>query len=135
VNIAVVPKVDYNVETLYGKAEVGTKNGQFFKNTKEKLNQAIIEANQVLSLPNATPDQIDLAKDSLKQAVDAFKAGVIKQFTGDLNNDGYIDYQDFAEIVANYGSESSVSPSADLNGNGKIELEDLVFIAKRVTLV
>lgn len=133
VNIAVVPQVDSNAETLYGKAEIGTKNGQFFKSAKAKLNQAIIEANQVLSLPIATPDQIDQARDSLKQAVDAFKESVIKHSTGDLNNDGYINYQDLAEIVANYGLEPSVSPSADLDGNGKIELEDLVFVAKRVT--
>ncbi|OXM86923.1 DUF7594 domain-containing protein [Paenibacillus rigui] len=133
VNIAVVPKEDSDAKELYAKAEIGTKNGQFFKSAKEKLNQAISEADQVLSKPNASQDQINQAKASLKQAVEAFKSTVIKKPDGDLNNDNSINYEDLAELTANYGVESAADPSADVDGNGAIRLSDLVFVAKRVT--
>lgn len=48
---------------------------------------------------------------------------------GDINGDGYIDDKDYALLEAAYGSvpgATNWNPAADLNGDGKVDLADLV---------
>jgi|GEM_PF-2369336 len=51
---------------------------------------------------------------------------------GDLNGDGKIDVKDLLVLVRNLGKNASVMPSADLDGDGKISITDYLFIREAV---
>jgi cyclophilin family peptidyl-prolyl cis-trans isomerase len=49
--------------------------------------------------------------------------------SGDLNNDGIVDFEDFAIFAPSFVSESDVM-SADLNGDLKIDAEDIALLVQ-----
>jgi len=54
-------------------------------------------------------------------------------FQGDLSGDGFVDMEDMAIIALDFGKRSGFDPRADTDGNGEIDIYDLVFVASRLT--
>lgn len=145
-NIAVgssIPTVDKSAliaainsaQTLYNSAEAGTQPGQYPQEAIDALYTAINEAKDVRDDSGATQSQVDSAVITLNNAVEIFKASVIK--SADINNDGVINVGDLAIVAYHYGKKPE-SPDwdkakiADMNGDNIIDISDLAFIANKI---
>jgi len=120
---------------LYDAAVVGTEPGQYPQEAKDALYAAINSAKAVRDDPGATQSQVDNAVIALDEAVEIFKASVIK--SADLNNDGKTDVGDLA-IVAYYYGVKFGDPAwdeakiADMNNDNIIDIADLAYVALRI---
>ncbi len=124
-----------NAQSLYDASESGTEPGQYPQEAKDALYTAINEAKAVRDDSSATQSQIDNAVIALNNAVDIFKASVIK--SADLNNDGIIDVGDLAIVAYHYGKDSESTDwdeakIADMNNDNLIDIADLAYIALRI---
>ncbi|NIK75422.1 regulation of enolase protein 1 (concanavalin A-like superfamily) [Paenibacillus castaneae] len=119
-------------EAIYNGAVVGTQPGQYPAAAKAALGAAIVKAKEVAVNPNASTAQVSAAIVHLNAAVAAFQASVL---SGDLNNDQRISIGDLGIIAAAYG-KTSADPNwsqykrADLNGDGKVDIEDIAMLAR-----
>jgi len=122
-------------QTLYDSAVVGTEPGQYPQEAKDALYAAINAAKAVRDNPGATQSQVDSAVIAVNDAVEIFKASVIK--SSDLNNDGKTDVGDLA-IVAYYYGINSEDPEweqakiADMNNDNVIDIADLAYVALKI---
>lgn len=99
-------------ETLFAEAVVGTEPGQYLQEVKDAFGDAIDAARTVYNDSGATQSQVDSAVTSLNIAIDTFKAAVNSEASADLNGDGKVDVGDLA-IVAYYYGEDQTSPDWD----------------------
>jgi len=143
---SIIPSVDKSAlqaaitaaETLYDSAVVGIENGNYWQADKDAFKAAIDTAKAVYEDPDATQSEVDDAVAALNAAKAAFEASVITPTTGDLNNSSTIDVGDLAIVAYYYGKDSSDEnwnqiKAADFNKDGKIDIEDLAFIASRMS--
>jgi len=124
-------------EELYNSAVVGVENGNYWQADKDAFKAAIDDAKAVLDDPDANQSEVDDAKDSLIDAMEAFQASVITPTTGDLNNSSSIDIGDLALVAYYYGATPAsenwaTAQVADINKDNKVDIEDLAFIANRI---
>jgi hypothetical protein len=135
-NVRITVTNDLNTddaESVYNSAVVGYKTGEYFKNSKDKLKNAIDKAKAIILDSNSIQSEIDQAKVNLQAAVVEFKNSVIKKSTGDLNNDGSIDDKDLSTILSEYGKTASSDIMGDIDGDGKVDLKDAVFVAMHIS--
>jgi len=124
-----------NAQDLYDAAVVGTEPGQYPQEAKDELYAAINAAKAVRDDPDATQAQVDSAVIALNEAVDIFKAAVIK--SADINNNGVIDVGDLAIAAYHYGKDSGSTDwdeakIADMNNDNLIDIADLAYIALKI---
>lgn len=126
-----------NAQSIYDAAVVGTQPGQYPQAAKDALGIALNMARAVKDNSSATQSQVDGAVTDLLQAVNTFKAAVIKEVSADLNKDGIVSVGDLAIVAYHYG-KNSTSPDwatakiADLNGDNKIDITDLAIVATKI---
>ena len=125
-------------QNLYDNAVVGTDNGCYWQADKTAFGAAIAEAKAVYTDPNASQSEVDDATAALNAAIAAFKASVITAETGNLNDSTGIDVGDLAIIAYYYGADSTgenwaEAKIADINKDNKVDIEDLAFIANRIS--
>lgn len=70
-----------NAQALSDKAVVGTKKGQYTKESKDKLDTAIKTAKDALEADDDSQKVLDKAIEALNTAVESFKNSVIKEST------------------------------------------------------
>ena len=124
-------------QALYDSAVVGTGDGCYSQADKNVFRQAIAAANEVLANASATQQEVDNATTVLNEAKAAFEASVITKSTGDLNGSDTIEVGDLAIIAYYYGAAIgddnwATAKIADVNHDGKVDIEDLAFIALRM---
>ena len=125
------------VQALYDRAVVGTSNGNYRLADKIKFQLAIAAAKSVYENSSATQQNVDDATAALNTAKAVFEASVITERSGDLNNFEGIDVGDLAIVAYYYGAKLGdenweVAKIADVNNDGKVDIEDLAFIALRI---
>ena len=124
-------------QSKYDSAVVGVENGCYWQSDKDVFQAAITAASTVYADAEASQAETDDATTALNAAVSAFEASVITPFTGDINNSSTIDVADLAMAAYFYGLDSSdenwaEAAVADINRDGKVDIEDLAFIASRM---
>ncbi len=124
-----------NAQSLYDAAVVGTQPGQYPQSAKDALLAAINAAKAVSDNPSVIQSQVDNAITALNTAVEAFKAAANK--SPDINDDGITDVGDLAIAAYHYGKDSSAedwatAKIADVNGDNKIDIVDLAYIASNI---
>ncbi|RUT36512.1 carbohydrate-binding protein [Paenibacillus zeisoli] len=124
-------------QSLYDAAVVGTLPGQYPQKAKDALSAAIAAAKVVQGKGSATQSEVDSATAALDNAVDTFKAAVIKEVSADLNKDGSINVGDLAIVAYHYGKDSTGADwatvkIADMNSDNKIDITDLAYIASKI---
>lgn len=129
---------------LYNTAEEGIANGAFIpgmlSGLKAELQQAIASAQIVADNGNATSQEKEAAISLLTNARNHFESKRITSATGDLNLSQNISIGDLGLTVGYYGKTSSDSDwaaakIADMNEDGIVDADDLLFISQRITLV
>ncbi|MZQ85455.1 hypothetical protein GQF01_25380 [Paenibacillus sp. 5J-6] len=124
-------------QALHDAAVEGTRPGQYPAGAKSALFAAIQSADSVFLDSAATQEQIDQALSQLSNAVQIFTATVITQLPGDVNGDQNVTIGDLAIAAAHYGF-TSADPNwnqfktADVNNDGKIDIEDLAALARLI---
>jgi len=123
-------------ETHDGAVE-GDKAGQYPAGSKAILLAAIEAAEAVYNEADPTQEQVDDALAALNTAVSEFLAKVRVYEVGDTNENNRIDIGDLAMVAYYYGTAAGddnwpLAQAMDFNGDGKIGIEDLVFIALKI---
>ncbi|MBA2943074.1 discoidin domain-containing protein [Paenibacillus sp. CGMCC 1.16610] len=125
-------------QSAHDHAVEGTQAGQYAVGSKAVLLTAIQTATAIDSDPAATQQQLDQAALTLNQALQAFSGQLITVYArGDVNGDNVIDIGDLGKAAVHYGKTSASSDwneakSADINQDGKINIVDIVGIAKLI---
>ncbi|MCR8632751.1 NPCBM/NEW2 domain-containing protein [Paenibacillus radicis (ex Xue et al. 2023)] len=125
-------------QSIYDHAVEGTKVGQYAAGSKAMLLSAIQAASAINSNPAATQQQLDEAANTLNRALQAFSEQIITVYApGDVNGDNAIDIGDLGKAAVHYGKTSDNSDwneakSADINHDGKINIVDIMGIAKLI---
>lgn len=109
VDKSVLSNTIVTAKALYDSAVVGGQPGQYPAAAKEAFNTAIGTAQAVLDKASATQTEVNDAVIALNAAVDVFKNSVIKPASGDVNGDGKIDVGDLSFVAYYYGENSSSS--------------------------
>ncbi len=126
-----------DAQDVYDGATEGDKAGQYPEGSKAILLAAIQAAEAVYDAPDPTQEEVDNAVTALNDAVNVFKAKKRIYEVGDTNNNNRIDIGDLAMVAFHYGTTSEdenwdVAQAMDFNGDGKIGIEDLVYIARKI---
>jgi rhamnogalacturonan endolyase len=121
-------------QMLYDHAVEGIGAGQYYPGTKGRFLTALNAAKAVAADLNAEASQITAAKAALLKAKKAFQAA-----TGDLTGDGSVNIGDLGLVAANYGKESSHTDWSnveyiDMDANGRIGLEELTLVARKILI-
>lgn len=121
----------------HNSAVEGTRVGQFPSGSKALLENAIRSAEAVANNNDATATEIAQAEYALSSALQSFQASVITNVGGDHTGDNQLTVGDLAVMAKAYGKTSTDTDWADvrksdLNGDGKIDIEDLVILAKLI---
>ena len=118
IRVSEAAAADYDraaAEQLLQNIEIGYKNGQY-------SHYAVSLLRDVLANPDASDAEINIA-------VQKMQALVNTDATGDVDGDGMRTIGDLQLIAENYHKEDS---RYDTDGNGVVELEDMVFAARNV---
>jgi len=126
-----------NARAVHDSAVEGDKAGQYPPGSKAVLLAAIQAAEAVYNEPDPTQEQVDSAVAALNAAVDVFRAKVREYEVGDLNTNNRIDIGDLAMVAVYFGTEVGddnwpQAQAMDFNGDGRIGIEDLVYIALKI---
>ncbi|MCR8632753.1 discoidin domain-containing protein [Paenibacillus radicis (ex Xue et al. 2023)] len=125
-------------QSIYDRAVEGTQVGQYAAGSKAVLLAAIQAAAAVNTAPAVSQQQLDDAANVLNQAIQTFNQQIITIYApGDINGDNTIDIGDLGIIAVNYGKTFASSDwnqikAADFNHDGKIDIIDLVGVAKLI---
>lgn len=123
-------------------AQEGIENGAFIpgmlSGLKSALQQALASAQIVADNPNATAQDIDAAGLSLTNARNQFESKRITSTTGDINQSQHISIGDLGLTAGYYGKQASdpdwlSARVADINEDGIVDQDDLLFISQRIT--
>lgn len=125
-------------QDLFDNAVVGTANGCYLQYDKDVFRAAIEAANAVYEDEDATQAEVDTAVEELNSAIAVFKASVITASTGNINTIPAVDIGDLAIVAFYYGEDSDSenwdkAKVADINKDGKVDIEDLAFVASRIS--
>jgi len=96
-----------SAQSVADGAVVGTQPGQYPQAAKDTLIDAIAAGTAVKNNSSATQAQVNAAVDTLHAAVAAFKAAVVKEASADLNGDGKINVGDLAMVAYHYGKSAA----------------------------
>ncbi|UKS29602.1 right-handed parallel beta-helix repeat-containing protein [Paenibacillus sp. HWE-109] len=130
--------------SVLASATEGTEVGEYWPGSlnqqKALLAAAIAVAEEVSGSLTATAGQVQAATTVLNEAIAAFTSWKITATAGDLNGDGRISIGDLALIAHYYGKTStntsgeewSLIRGYDLNRDGKIDLFELTYVARRI---
>ncbi len=117
----------------------GNRVGQYLVGSKRILESAIHAAQAVFMNPDATEEALQQAYTALNTALQTFNAAKIVEVTGDANNDDKLSVGDLAVVANHYGATSgdqsgnwNLVKKYDFNHDGKIDVEDLVWLAKQI---
>nr|WP_244999188.1 cohesin domain-containing protein [Paenibacillus aceris] len=118
-------------------ATEGTGAGQYPAGSKAVLKAAIDQAKAVADNTAATQEQVEKTVSELTTALQTFMNSVITIQPGDANGDGRYSVGDLGIIAAAYGKTSadpnwSSFKNFDLNNDGKIGIEDLAALARKI---
>ncbi|WP_127493284.1 glycoside hydrolase family 3 C-terminal domain-containing protein [Paenibacillus glycanilyticus] len=124
-------------QNVHGAAVEGTKVGQYPVGSKAALQAAIDSALNVLIDDNAGTVDMQAAVTALNSALQAFKDAKITSLDGDSNGDNNLTVGDLAIVAKAYGAKSTDAnwnsvKSYDRNNDGKIDIEDLVWLAVKI---
>lgn len=124
-------------EAVYSAAVEGTKIGQYPVGSKQALRNAINEAQATYDNLNATEEELQQAVVSLNASLQAFKDSVITSTGGDNNGDDQVTVGDLAIVAKFYGVNASddlwnTARAYDYNKDGRIDIEDLVWLALKI---
>ncbi|WP_246294106.1 InlB B-repeat-containing protein, partial [Paenibacillus planticolens] len=125
-------------QSIYDRTVEGTQAGQFAAGSKAVLLAAIQTAAAVGANPAVTQQQLANAANALNQAIQTFNQQIITVFSpGDVNGDYVIDIGDLGKTAAQYGkttasSDWNAAKDCDFNHDGKIDIIDVVSIAKLI---
>lgn len=126
-----------DAQKLYDESVEGSTPGQYPAGSKTALLAAIQSATAVLNNNTATQTQVAQAVAQLNTAVQSFRSQVITSVSGDLNGDNVVRIGDLAIVASHYGL-TSLDPNwiqikaADINNDGKIDIQDLAAIARLI---
>ncbi|NQX67242.1 discoidin domain-containing protein [Paenibacillus alba] len=138
VNKTTLQTVINSAQSIYDRAVEGTEVGEFAAGSKAVLLAAIQAASAVNTAPVVSQQQLDDAAIVLNEAIQTFNGQFITIFApGDANGDNLIDIGDLGTVAVHYGKTSASSDwskakGADFNHDGKIDIIDVVGIAKRI---
>ncbi|GBF77428.1 hypothetical protein PA598K_05980 [Paenibacillus sp. 598K] len=124
-------------EALHDAAVEGYRIGQYPAGSKAALKAAIDQARAVFNDANATAEQIQSAYAALNTAVQTFRGAVNTYVDGDYSGDNKLTVGDLGIVAKSYGM-TSASPGwesvkqHDRNNDGKIDIQDLVWLATRI---
>jgi hypothetical protein len=124
-------------QAKHDTAVEGTQVGQYPAGSKALLQTAIDKAMAVADNPAATQQQVEQAAAELNAALIEFQASVNKPIPGDTNNDSRVTVGDLGIIASAYG-KTSADPDwaqfmkADINRDGKVDIEDLAAVARKI---
>jgi len=126
-----------NAQSIHDAAVEGTKAGQYPAGTKATLQAAINVATDVAKDIDATQLHINEAVAVLNTALETFKSTVSGGTPGDVNGNGEITVGDLALIAKHYGkkfgdADWNDAKVADINKDNKVDVEDLVALAKLI---
>ncbi|MBB3112195.1 2',3'-cyclic-nucleotide 2'-phosphodiesterase (5'-nucleotidase family)/predicted extracellular nuclease [Paenibacillus phyllosphaerae] len=124
-------------QSVVDAAVEGNRKGQYPRGSKATLQAAIDAAKVVAANEDATQAQVEQAATELAAALQKFRSLVITQIPGDNNNDDKVSIGDLAVVAKAYGMKAgdegwNAVSAYDLNGDGKIGLEDLVILARQI---
>lgn len=142
INIAMIDKAGLRqliqeAQAKHDAAVVGTGVGQVSAAAKAALETAIKAAAAVASKPSATQAEVTQAVESLQTALQIFNDAIIKPKPGDVNQDAKVSIGDLAMVAAAYGKTNAdpdwtSAAKSDINGDGRIGLEDLAALARMI---
>ncbi|MFD0616064.1 discoidin domain-containing protein [Paenibacillus sp. GCM10027629] len=119
-------------QTKHDAAVEGNGHGLYLSGSKAQL-QSAIDAARATSIDQiATQQQVDTAKATLDAAIQVFES---KKISADVNGKDGITVGDLAIVAAVYGKQEGQpgwNPKADVNHDGKVDIEDLAIIAKAI---
>ncbi|WP_152392021.1 discoidin domain-containing protein [Paenibacillus guangzhouensis] len=121
-----------STQAKHDAAVEGNEHGMYAKGSKAQLQLAIDAAIATANDPNATQQQVDSVKTRLEAAVQVFEA---KRISADVNGKDGITVGDLAIVAAGYGKQEGQpgwNAKADVNHDGKVDIEDLVIVAKAI---
>ncbi|MFC5449957.1 DUF7402 domain-containing protein [Paenibacillus aestuarii] len=120
-----------NAQAKYDAAVEGNGNGLYVAGAKAQLKSAIETATATENNSNATQQQVDSAKAALEAAVQVFEG---KKIIADINGNG-VSIGDLAIVAAAYGKQQGQAgwnEKADVNHDGKVDIEDLAIVARAI---
>lgn len=142
VQIDVIDKAALNVlideaQSAHDQAVEGKLLGQYPAGSKATLQSAIDAAAVTANNPEATQALIDAAATQLNAALTAFHSSVNVKIPDDHNSDGQISIGDLALMAKAYGAASTDAgwdqvKGFDLNGDNRIDILDLVMLARMI---
>ncbi|MEH7087277.1 dockerin type I domain-containing protein, partial [Neobacillus drentensis] len=121
-----------SAQTKHDAAVEGNGHGLYAKGSKAQLQSAINAAKATANDPNATQQQVDNAKSLLEAAIQVFES---KKISADVNGKDGITVGDLAIVAASYGKQEGQpgwNAKADVNHDGKVDIEDLAIVAKAI---
>ncbi|MEK0314631.1 glycoside hydrolase family 3 C-terminal domain-containing protein [Cohnella sp. 56] len=124
-------------QSAYNAAVEGNKVGQFPAGSKAVLQAAIDQAKSVLNNNDAEAADIQNAANALSTALQTFRSLAVTAVGGDVNGDSKLTVGDLALVAKAYGMKSTDAgwnavKASDFNNDGKIDIEDLVWLAIQI---
>ncbi|WP_214627351.1 cohesin domain-containing protein [Paenibacillus agaridevorans] len=124
-------------EALYASATEGPRIGQYPIGSKAVLQAAIQAARDVYGNSNATAGEIQTAVGALNNATQLFSSSIVTHVDGDATGNDQLSVGDLAVVSKAYGmTDKDAGWNAvnvhDRNNDGKIDIEDLVWLALRI---
>ncbi|NOU98920.1 carbohydrate-binding protein [Paenibacillus planticolens] len=120
-----------SAQAMYDAGVEGDGDGQYAIGSKAQLQSAIDAAKAAVNDSNATQQQVDIAKAALEAAMQVFTS---KKIIADVNGGG-VSIGDLAVVAAAYGKQQGQvgwNEKADVNHDGKVDIEDLAIVAKAI---
>jgi len=121
-----------SAQTKHDAAVEGNGHGLYAVGSKAQLQSTINAAKATANDPNATQQQVDNAKSALEAAIQVFES---KKISADVNGKDGITVGDLAIVAAVYGKQEGQpgwNAKADVNHDGKVDIEDLAIVAKAI---
>ncbi|WP_181438690.1 fibronectin type III domain-containing protein [Paenibacillus sambharensis] len=124
-------------QKLLDEAVEGKRAGQYPAGSKAALQAAAAAAAAVADKEDASQQEIEAALKELSQAVTVFRASVLVSKPEDHNEIGKRSVGDLAVMTKSYGMTSAdpgwnAAKKNDLNNDGKVEIVDLIMMARTI---
>ncbi|MBB3114170.1 hypothetical protein FHS18_006288 [Paenibacillus phyllosphaerae] len=124
-------------QQVHDAAVEGTKAGQYPAGAKAALQAAIDQSKAIAATTGASQAVVEQAVADLNEALQTFKALVIKPRPGDVSGDEKVTVGDLGIVAAAYG-KTNADPhweqikKSDINGDGVIDILDLAALARLI---
>lgn len=137
VDKSVLEQLIEQARQTHDTAVEGYRIGHYPVGSKAVLQVEIESATQVLLDEEATAVMVAQAEGRLRAALESFLNSIIRSVEGDSNGDGVLTVGDLAVIAAAYNMDNTHPDwdrvkHLDIVKDGKIDIADLVALAKRI---